>query len=202
MKFPVVLITVYIAAMLMLAGVARADNNSSPILDAAASYIAGHFVSVWCETDWPSWMQMTQQNQVSGAAGGFTNIGTPVIYMAPDICEELHALADNEDVGSFFAADAILTLAHESVHQRGIRDEAVTDCTALGLVKDLATTYFNIPRTVTQTYIGYAHKRYAGVRMKVSVQRTRITSNPLLSRLQADAERWHKAKPTQYQGGC
>lgn len=189
------------AVLTLMIASARAANNPSPVLDAAASYVAGHPVSVWCETSWSDWLTMTANNGVS-EAGGFTRAETPVVYLAPDVCEELHALVGKEDVGSFFAADAILTLTHESVHQRGVMDEAVTDCTALGMVSQMATTFFSIPKTVVQQYVKLAYKRVAGKRVRVSSIGTRYVANPFLARLVKDATRWHDAKPAQYHGSC
>ncbi|MDE2098614.1 MAG: hypothetical protein KGL39_15275 [Patescibacteria group bacterium] len=187
--------------LLVTAGAAQASNSPDLTLDTAASYVAGHAVTVWCETDWAAWLSMEQQNGVS-EAGGFTHIGTPVVYVAPDVCEELHALIDRRDVGSFFAADAVLTLAHEAVHQRGVADEGAADCAALSLVKDVATTFFGIPKTVPQRYIELATRRVAGKRVRVPTLKTRQIINPYLVQLQQDAQLWHDAKPAAYRGSC
>ena len=188
-------------AILVIAPAARAGNNPSPVLDAAATYVAGHPVSVWCETSWSDWLKEASQAGVSDA-GAFTRVGTPVVYVAPDVCEELHALVGKEDVGTFFAADAILTLTHEAVHQRGITDEAQTDCTALSMVSQMATTFFGITKTVAQQRIVYAYKRYAGKRIRVPTLVTKYVANTYLARLVKDATRWHAAKPQQYHGSC
>jgi hypothetical protein len=111
-----------------------------------------------------------------------------------------------DDAGAMYAAQALLALAHESVHQRGVTDEGVTDCTALPLVSGLATQFSNVPATVPQTVtaskaitvrIGKKSKR-----VTVTYAKTTDVPNPWLVRLSADALRWHRANPTAYQGSC
>jgi hypothetical protein len=105
-----------------------------------------------------------------------------------------------------WASSALLTLAHEAVHQRGVTDEGVTDCTALPLVPGLATKFFGIPATVEQTVtatktivvrIGKRSKR-----VRVSYAKTKSVPNPYLTKLEADAVRWHRLGGPAYQGNC
>lgn len=189
-------------AILAIAPVAAAANNPSTQLDVIATSVAGKPVTVWCETSWPSWLNLAAQNGVT-EAGGFTYIGgAPVVYVAPDVCVELHALADHEDVGAFFAAEALRILAHESVHQSGVSNEATTDCKAVSLVPTLATKFFGVPAKVTQRRIVLAWRRLAGRRVRVPTVQTRMVPNPYLARLKAAALKWHDAQPAQYHGDC
>lgn len=190
-----IIAALFVVLALVLASGAHAQNVPDPRLDAAASSIAGHPVTVWCELDWASWLQMSQGQP---DAQGFTRIGTPVVYVDPEVCVELHALLNGEDVGTYFAAEGLLTLAHESVHQRGITSESVADCTALTLVKSLAVKTFGIAAKVRQTYSVRVKRKGRFVR----VRKHRLVTNPWLTRLYKDAVRWHKAKPAVYQGGC
>lgn len=185
------LLVLVVILLALVSGTARAQNVPDPRLDAAASSIAGHPVTVWCELDWSAWLQMSQGQP---DAQGFTRIGTPIVYVDPEVCVELHALLNGEDVGAYFAAEGLLTLAHESVHQRGITSESAADCTALSLVKSLAVKDLNVPAKVRQTYLRRVRRRW--------VRKHRLVTNPWLSRLYKDAARWHEAKPAAYQGGC
>src|SRR5438105_1244047 len=121
-----------LVAALSFVAPSTAANDPSAVFDNAATFIAGHPVTVNCETDWSAWIA-----NGSSEDSGYTVIGTPIIYVGPRECETLHALIQDMDVGAYYASSALLTLAHESVHQRGISDEGVTDCTALALVPQL-----------------------------------------------------------------
>lgn len=193
-----------VLATLLAAPASAAPAPDNATLDAAASWVAGHPVTVSCELDWPTFLSEAQAHGLTGV-GGFTTYlqdGSTVVYVAPDVCEQLLALDARKDVGTFFAADALLTLAHESVHQRGVADEGVADCTALSLVKDMAIRFFGIPATTTMSAVKQVWKRLNGRRVHVPTMYTRTIANPFVARLQTDAELWHQAKPQPYQGGC
>jgi hypothetical protein len=136
-------------------------------------------------SNWPSGRLDTAASAVAGHLGG-------------------------SQVGSYHSSIALLTLAHEGVHQRGIGDEGVADCTALPLVPGLAANYFGVPRTIARTkivnYTKTVVRRVNGksVRMRVRAQKAVRFSiaNPFLGKLAADARAWHRAAPPQYQGTC
>jgi hypothetical protein len=101
----------------------REQNRLAPI----ASSIAGRRVGVHC----PSLLK--KLTHVGGELGSvqFDRAGRPADHtdLAPDTCKALaryHGSRWNGDV-----AQAVHTLAHESYHLRGIRDEATADCYAL-----------------------------------------------------------------------
>ena len=193
-----------VLATLLAAPASAAPAPDNATLDAAASWVAGHPVTVSCELDWPTFLAEAQAHGLTGV-GGFTSYlqdGSTVVYVAPDVCEQLLALDARKDVGTFFAADALLTLTHESVHQRGVADEGVTDCTALALIQSVATKFFGVPPTTTSPAVKQVWRRLAGRRVRVPVVYRRATANPFLAQLQVDAQLWHDAKPQEYRGSC
>lgn len=138
-----------IGAALLIAPAAHADNSPHPVLDAVATAVAGKPVTVYCENSWYDWIMFFADQGIDGSGiNGFTSLSRPVVYVSPRQCETLHALINREDVGTYYAATALLTLVHEAVHQRGVADEGMADCTALPLVPQLAASHFTIPATV------------------------------------------------------
>lgn len=196
---------------LTFAGTATASNWPHAQLDNVATTVAGHPVNVWCESSWADWIHTGDTfGEDWSYLYGFTFQSTPVVYVNPAVCGTLHAMLAGSDVGTFHASVAILALAHESVHQRGVVNEGDTDCTALPLVPGLAADFFGVPRTVTRTrivrYTRTVVRRLSGrlVRIKVPALRTTQVSirNPYLDELAASALAWHRSAPPQYQGTC
>lgn len=193
---------VAILAALTLAATATAENLPNPLFDTVASEVAGKPVAVWCESSWDDWVAIG-----AGAANGFTYPDTATVFLSPRQCETLWALSMKDDVGSFYAASALLTLAHEAIHQRGVTDEGEADCLALPLLQAIAITHFGASLTVAQSYT-YTTSRLVSVSKKkrVRVSSTKVGSrqvpNPWLARIETDALRWHQSKPAEYQGTC
>lgn len=187
---------------------AGAANWPDTRLDQAASGIAGHSVNVWCEDTWSAWIHTGDYyNEDWSFLNGFTFSVGNTIYVSPRQCETLHALLNfGPAVGNYYAASAILTLAHEARHQAGDTDEGVTDCNALPLVEPLATTFFKYPKTEVESYTARVMKtvRVKGVtrRVATTVVRTRVIPARALADLKTMAYAWHKAKPAAYQGSC
>lgn len=189
---------------------ARGANSPNATLNAVASNVAGHPVSVWCETSDRGWVDLENQHN-TGEDDGFTVQGEPTVYLAPRICDTLEYMLGYgyQATGLLWDALAIKTLLHESVHQRGITDEGVTDCTALSLLPQYVTD-FGIPATVSATSytrVTRAVRITFGVRHKVVRYSTMVPSttqvpNPDLQKLENYAESWHKSLPASYQGGC
>jgi hypothetical protein len=207
----IIVVAVVALAGFVLANSAAASNWPSGRLDTAASAVAGHPVQVWCEENWGDWIHLGDDyGEDFSYLMGFTFPSEPIVYINPAHCESLHALLGGSQVGSYHSSIALLTLAHEAVHQRGIDDEGVTDCTALPLVPGLAANYFRVPRRIARTkivnYTKTVVRRVNGksVRMRVRAQRAvRLSiANPFLGKLAADARAWHRAAPPQYQGTC
>lgn len=201
------------------AAAAAAANRPNSIFDLAASEVAGKPVSVWCENSWVAWIQMRQAAGLSPEGTGFTRAGgAPIVYLSPEICFSLYSLLARESIGTYHAARALLVLAHEAVHQRGIVNEGEADCTALPLLPGLAVRHFGVAETIAEPYTVKNSRwltltrtvKIDGRRVKLS-RRVKVTSttvatrqvaNPWLARLATDAHRWHASSPAEYQGGC
>ena len=171
----------------------HAANWPDPRLDAAATSVAGHPVTVFCENDPAAW---------SSPGGAYTwppNYSDPtkpyykppellnIIWMGPAFCPSLHSVFERqaksplEDLVKY--ADSIFALVHEAVHQRGgvygdcwlppdhLNDgscEGRTDCLALSLSEDVAINFFGFPRTVSEaTLVPKTKTVYRYVRKKV-----------------------------------
>lgn len=209
MRWALLLIVV---AFVALPATALGGNSADQRLDAAASEVAGKPVPVWCENSWADWIHFGDSvSQDWTWVSGFTVPSAgPTVYVNPRQCETLHALLNGENVGTYYAASALLTLAHESVHQRGVLNEGETDCTALPLVPGLAVSRFGIASMVSQSYTATTVRRFVRkvrgkrvvIRVVQRVVRWRTVKNPYLDRLAADALRWHRSKPPEYQGNC
>jgi hypothetical protein len=205
-------ILVALAAGLVLAATATAGDSPMPQLDAFASEIAGKPVHVWCETDWAAWDQVAYGGLIGSAVpghylGGFTDLAQPVVYINPAHCEAFQlALTIGPfgyyDVGLAYYANALLVLSHEAVHQRGISDEAQTECTALPLGIPMAIKHLGLPAVVKRTKVVKVRKKIGKRFFVVPVTRTVSVANPDLARLQNWIALWHKTTPPQYQVGC
>jgi hypothetical protein len=149
-------------------GAAQAANAPDPRLDVVATSVAGHPVTVYCETDPAVW--------ASGPGPGVGAYTWPphmnpqieqsqwnVIFVGPPACGSLHRLLDH--TGTLVDnAGAIHLLVHESFHQRdGVYGnyqagdaypnsfEGRTDCAALAADEGVAINFFGYPAIVDQT---------------------------------------------------
>jgi hypothetical protein len=177
---------------------ASAQNQPNAKLDAVAADVAGHRSTVWCETSWPDWLATVAREDPSSGeiaaegVNGFTVIEKPVVYVSPRQCETLSAAIEfgHRQVGSYYLASAMLTLVHEAVHQRGVLDEGVADCTALALLPRVATRFF-----------GYNATSRVVVRVHGRLVRRTVADSALADLLRF-ASAWHRSKPAAYQGRC
>lgn len=211
MKFVIVTLAAF-----ALAAPAAAGNAPHPTLDQIATETAGKPVTAWCETsytDWHSAVSVVSGGRVIGAQyGGFTFFSRPVIYLSPDVCGALRLalIVGYRDVGIVYLSEAVLTLLHEGVHQRGVTDEGVTDCTALPLVVPTMEKFFGLTPTVqvqqTKTVRASFRRKIAGkwrvFRYTNTIVETVTVPNPDHARALTWATAWHKAKPPAYQGNC
>ncbi|HUP02062.1 MAG TPA: hypothetical protein VM737_11145, partial [Gemmatimonadota bacterium] len=193
---------------------AGAGNLPHPTLDAIASEVAGKPVTAWCETSDIEWNDAIAR--AFGVRGellnGFTWISQPVVYLAPRVCIPLRIAFDHgyRDVGSYHLSRAMLVLIHEAVHQRGVENEAETDCTALELLPNVARAYFGYHdyRLVQRIVMGWKTviRKVAGRKVRLRVRTARIVqvqeADPDLPRLIGWAWAWHRAAPAAYQGLC
>lgn len=161
-------------------------------LNLVASEVARKQVSVHCERSDPQWREMVRQvapNADSTLVNAYTLPGIPTAFLSPRACRAL-SQPTVEDAGYSEFSLALLALAHEAVHQRGVLDEAQTECLAMPLVKSLAIKHF-----------GVKPKVYRYVKSGKLWKRT-LVANPALSRIAAFVKFWHTQKPQHYQGGC
>lgn len=197
---------------LVWASASTAANRPHPLLNQISSEVAGKPITVWCETselDWGAY-----ELRVGAALYGFTFLNQPVTYLSPATCNTLHfALTYGyKEVGIIYLANAVTTLVHEAVHQRGITDERVTECTALPLVMPTMEKYFGLTRTIpelqnrvvtfTRTVRRKVRGRWVTVRVKTQkvVTETVQMDNPAYARTLAWVTAWHNSLPAQYQG--
>jgi hypothetical protein len=187
-----------VTLLALVAGRAYAAVQN-PALNATASAVAGHPVIVSCATSSSEWAAFEATAGYAAEVDGFTFAARDnVIYLGPRVCQTLLALVtpnSHGDVGPYWAALAIKTIIHESVHQRGVLDEAVTDCTALSLLTQYAVSSFGYPATI-KTFV------YTKTKLGTFKRRNATVPNPELARLAYWAEQWHLAMPANYQGGC
>ena len=104
-----------------------------------ASALAGKSVEVrcWSSADWIRLLR-EQRPALSPEAIGFAGIGGRRINLGPAVCGALADLAYErgqlaEEGLRLRLAAAVVTLAHEPQHSRGIADEAVAECLAIQL---------------------------------------------------------------------
>lgn len=195
-----------LVALVVFAGSAsaRAANQPNALFDRVATAAAGKPTAVHCENSWDVWVA-----NGLGDVNGVVFHGYDVAFISPRQCETLWALAWGENVGSYYAASALLTLLHEAMHIRGVVDEGEADCLALPLVGPTAVA-FGVPETVT---VEQQQRGTRTVTRRVGKRILRFTvptvtlvqvsvPNPYLARIVSDAMRWHRSKPPEYQGGC
>jgi hypothetical protein len=89
-----------------------------------ASRIAGKEVRIRCD----------ESGQYVGAvqhADGVATVGGDLAYLTPERCQDLYRLAFEGEVRASQTARAIVVLAHEAWHLRGIREEGTAECYAI-----------------------------------------------------------------------
>lgn len=134
------LVTIGIAALLVLVFVlaARTDHartwaaldqesraRAEARFGAEAARIAGRKVTIRCDADYLF-------TGIGSDALGVAFIRRRLAYLDPFVCRELHDLVfRHQGEQRDDTAEAVLVLAHESVHLAGERDEGVTECKAL-----------------------------------------------------------------------
>lgn len=202
----ILLLTLTTLVVVFFALFASEASAHHPVISSIASSIAGKPVVVKCETDNVAWA-----NQIAyvfpashpDRIYGYTRLVENVIYLSPRVCLPLDQALDfgYKDTGLIPLALSLSTLAHESYHQKGIVNEAQTECLANKRVRSLATQYLRVPATVTTRKIVYVYKTIKGLRIRVPVVKNVVSTNPELGRLDYWVSRWHSVKPIEYKGG-
>lgn len=183
-----------LALAFVLVASARAGNVPDPRLDAAATEIAGHPATVYCETEPAAWAEIVAANFPGAPFSpdrlqGFAPYGGSVVYLSPANCLTLRAeLKAAFPVGFLRSTgEALMTLLHESIHARGVVDEQATDCAALGLLRHYAINLLRIPERVYVSKLVARVKRVRvngrWVRRTVRVRVRVLVPNPRLTNL-------------------
>jgi hypothetical protein len=187
---------------LALPAASTAADWHMPQLDQAASLVSGHATPVWCsdsEADWV-YVQQVYGGGFRGYSDNLLGFTRPTIdawvFINPRACLAFHLAyqAGIHDAGLYWLAGAMLTLIHESIHQRGVSDEAQTECAAITAFAGDATSVFGVPRFVTVKVLKRIHGRLRLVPRQVP--------NPDLARLVAWAHVWHAMTPPAYRTVC
>lgn len=163
------LVLLVAVAALAGAGTAAADTQvpagfvMSARLSAPASFVAGKPVSVYCAPTQAAIVAVSV-GAVSDALGVTPAIGAPVAYLSPQVCSFLNNWLSGKKPSNLYGlAGSIETLAHESEHMRGIRDETDADCAALRAMVPMVTRYFPLHgRTTMHKLMGDAWSFHSG----------------------------------------
>jgi len=195
-----------VASSLALAATASAADWQLGQADAVASSVAGHGVSVYCEDSRAEWVDVERAMGLDGdSLGGFTwapgspdpfgNVDT--VYVQPESCTALHLFAQGwgtnwaaQDAGLYWLAMAGSVLVHESVHQRGISDEGMAECTAYRLMPTAWTSQFGIRKTARVKTVVRHRVRY------------RTVANPVYVRLMQWTKAIHDTLSPAYRTVC
>jgi hypothetical protein len=122
-------------------------SRIEPRFGKVASWLAGKPVEVrcWSHADWPRLLREEQAytRRIGDDTVGFAGIDGDRLNLAPDVCDGLVDLAYHRarPVGAtaqYPLATAVVTLAHESQHVRGVSAEAQAECYAIQLTATTA----------------------------------------------------------------
>lgn len=78
--------------------------------------------------------------QVLGA--GFTVVGSSQSFLSTWVCSYLNRWIAKKPVTSYHLAASLLVLLHEAELEKGVADESVADCAALGLMPAVVKRFF------------------------------------------------------------
>lgn len=166
-----VLVAVVVLAAAFTAA-AQADPPAgfyeSRLLEPAASFVAGKPVKVWCATsqyDWLRFLTATGRTEANGSAVP----GSAELKLSPVVCQNLRLKLARKAVRAAVLGPSLLTLVHESIHDRGTVDEGQTDCNAVHEMPRVAVKFFNVKsgkdlRTVMAATWAYRAKSPAAYR--------------------------------------
>jgi hypothetical protein len=136
-------------AALVLAPMARAalpGVHQETKLEAAASFVAGKPVSVYCGDDAAGWANAIAAAFAGfpspGPLGGFAIYRENTEYLSPRNCGGVLESASRASPAAF--GPALFALIHEAVHLSGVTDEWAADCTALSDTWSVAWIYFAV----------------------------------------------------------
>jgi len=128
---------------------APAGLHESSKLKAISTSVAKKTVQVMCANEDDAWRAQAEAGVLgptadpSAGMGGLAKPGASTLYLAWSTCDFLLERLRDGHPDLIEVAASILTLVHESVHLRGVREESVTDCTALMLMPSVAVKFFH-----------------------------------------------------------
>jgi hypothetical protein len=105
--------------------------SAAEALRRAASEIAGHEVTLRCET-------FEEMGGLSYTLGYVFIDGSFVIHLSPYACG---AIATDDPANLIFGA-GLLVVLHEAEHLAGLMDESAANCTAMAVLPGVARRYF------------------------------------------------------------
>lgn len=169
-----ILVLAVVLAAVLASSVAAAPTSfyEANRLEPAASSVAGKHARIWCATSAAGFRAAAAEATGNADATGFATPGQTDAYLHPLVCAYLLAWLNGRHPEDYSFAASALVLAHESIHLRGVTDEAVTDCAALAKLPAMIRKFFP-----------------PGKRETVAE----------LAMLAQDA---HDRRPSQYQGDC
>lgn len=124
-----------------------AVSRIEPRLGKVASWLAGKTVEVrcWSHADWPRLLreEKAYTRRIGDDTVGFAGIDGNRVNLAPDICDSLvdltyHGSRPASEVARYPLATALVTLAHEPQHAKGVVVEAQAECYAIQLAARVA----------------------------------------------------------------
>lgn len=192
------------AFFLIIADAAFGKNNPRPTFDAAASYIAGKPVSVYCEDDQIIWDDYlwNDWSLIGSQVNGYTKPwAEQVTYLSPRVCLTLLLYLENDWRDAILFGRALHTFIHEAVHLRGngIYDEHLTDCITLTKVREVAMKFFKVPESEKYTY---SYLKYNKRGKLVSAKISKVEPSKFLRDLIWASQVQHNTAPAPYSGDC
>lgn len=114
-------------------------------LDARAAWVAGKPVQVHCTTSYAVWRDFIgtlTYPPSDGVTMGYTPTdGGAETYLAPAVCANVFQWLAHEPVNLPILGTALLVVAHESLHMKGVQDEGATECRAFRLMPAFAARW-------------------------------------------------------------
>jgi hypothetical protein len=123
-------------------------SRIEPRFGEVASSLAGKRIEVRCWSG-PDWVRLLREekaftkHRIDDDTLGFAGIDGARVNFAPDVCDGLVALAyrrarPTSGAARFRLAAAVVTLAHEPQHSKGVAVEAQAECDAIQLAAETA----------------------------------------------------------------
>lgn len=125
------------AVLVGLLAPAAGAATAAPTMVAAASWVAGHPVTIACDAALDGHAASLQAGLTPLA---WTPYGGNIIYAQPSLCDETSAT-----IGSQAFAQAIGTIIHEATHARGVVSESCAELTADVGVFDVLRRFYDVP---------------------------------------------------------